>query len=1093
MRLKGPSTERRLRFAKITPPDPLGAIPRKRLFRIIDRCRKKPVVWITGPAGSGKTTLVSSYLQQRKLPCLWYQVDDGDGDLASFFYYMGLAAGKAAPRYRRPMPLLTPEYLQGIPTFTRRYFEELYGRLCRQRTTSNGSNGFVIILDNFHEASSPDFQGMIGHAMENIPSGINVIVLSRGELPAQLARLRAGNRVSFMGWNDLSFTLTECRAFLKRRCGRPLPDETVRQLHDGTDGWAAGLLLMTEGDKTGEIHCSLISELSRQAVFNYFASEIFEKTDEETRDFLLKTSFFSSLTAAAAMELTGNAGARSILSHLSRNHYFTDWRPQDEPVYQYHPLFRDFLQSRAKGDFTRKELNEIWRLTAVILENNGRIEDAASLLVDAGEWKGLTELVSRHAQSLVSRGRHRILEEWLRRLPTDILGENSWSLYWLGICRMALDPYESRGLLERSFHLFRTESDAAGLFLSWASIVDSFVYAWGDFSPLDRWIAVMEDILSEQKEFPSAEIEDRIAGCMLCAMANRQPGRDDLPRWAERVQGIVAMTDNIQIQMTLGSQLLFYCLWVGDFSRITLVVDAMSPSGGIKDHDPLTKQQWYAWKAMYSWFVADWSACRQAISDGMINAEHSGIHLLDLFLLAQGVIGGLSLGDPEAAAESLEKMALTRSPRPGDKALYHYQAASLRWYQGEYRKSAEHGKLAVEITREIGWPVPTVLCLIEQSVTLFDGGRRDEADDCLSEALDICRGMNGLEFHACISGARFALDRGNEEQLVHFLRRGMTLGARYGYMNMPRWNDWHISRLCAKALEQGIETEYVQKLIAFRGLVPPISQPHGRREHHVMVLENWPYPVKIYTFGNFRLLREVESVEFGGNGQQKPLTMLKVLIALGGRDVPASRLSDILWPDAEGDSAHKSFEITLLRLRRLLGKEGAVQLKAGTLNLDPRSCWVDLWAFEDIIGRTRGSGRWSTAVTGNASPETISLSEKAIAMYKGHFLESDAQQPWTSQIRESTRSSLLRLVASLGRYYESIARWEKASECYQKGIETDNLAEEFYRRLMVCLDRLGRKAEAVRVYHECSSALSSALGITPSEKTTAMYTKIRGR
>ena len=65
------------------------------------------------PPAQGKTTLASSYIQERKLPALWYQLDEGDGDIASFFHYLGLSVKAAAPRYRKPLPPLTPEYLPG--------------------------------------------------------------------------------------------------------------------------------------------------------------------------------------------------------------------------------------------------------------------------------------------------------------------------------------------------------------------------------------------------------------------------------------------------------------------------------------------------------------------------------------------------------------------------------------------------------------------------------------------------------------------------------------------------------------------------------------------------------------------------------------------------------------------------------------------------------------------------------------------------------------------------------------------------------------------------------------------------------------------
>ena len=170
-------------IAKIARPKLSGTVKRNRLLRLLDAGMKKPVTWVASPAGSGKTTLVASWLDSRKQHCLWYQIDEGDGDLATFFYYMGLAAKKAAPRYKKPLPLLTPEYLQGIPTFTRRYFENLFSRL---------KPPFTIVLDNYQDAPlQSGLHDMIAVALDAIPEGINFIAISRAESPAQLSRLRA--------------------------------------------------------------------------------------------------------------------------------------------------------------------------------------------------------------------------------------------------------------------------------------------------------------------------------------------------------------------------------------------------------------------------------------------------------------------------------------------------------------------------------------------------------------------------------------------------------------------------------------------------------------------------------------------------------------------------------------------------------------------------------------------------------------------------------------------------------------------------------------------------------------------------------------
>jgi ATP/maltotriose-dependent transcriptional regulator MalT len=110
---------------------------------------------------------------------LWYQVDEGDADPATFFYYMGLAAKKTFPRKRKPLPLLTPEYLQGMITFTQRYFEDLYRRL---KIPS------VLVLDNYQEVppESP-FHEVILNGLSRIPEKINAILVSNAGIPGPFA------------------------------------------------------------------------------------------------------------------------------------------------------------------------------------------------------------------------------------------------------------------------------------------------------------------------------------------------------------------------------------------------------------------------------------------------------------------------------------------------------------------------------------------------------------------------------------------------------------------------------------------------------------------------------------------------------------------------------------------------------------------------------------------------------------------------------------------------------------------------------------------------------------------------------------------
>ncbi|TPW17819.1 MAG: hypothetical protein FD130_516 [Halothiobacillaceae bacterium] len=110
-------------LAKLNPPVLPEILERPRLYRLLDHASQRPLTWLGAPPGSGKTTLVADYLRTRKRHTLWYQLDEGDSDPATFFHYLGLAAQGVNPRRRVRLPRLTPEYLPGIETFARRFFE----------------------------------------------------------------------------------------------------------------------------------------------------------------------------------------------------------------------------------------------------------------------------------------------------------------------------------------------------------------------------------------------------------------------------------------------------------------------------------------------------------------------------------------------------------------------------------------------------------------------------------------------------------------------------------------------------------------------------------------------------------------------------------------------------------------------------------------------------------------------------------------------------------------------------------------------------------------------------------------------------------
>jgi hypothetical protein len=111
-------------------------------------------------------------------------------------------------------------------------------------------------------------------------------------------------------------------------------------------------------------------------------------------------------------------------------------------------------------------------------------------------------LILTKAPSMISQGRHRALQGWLRSLPESALESTPWLLYWLGVCRMPFDLNEGREHFEKAFALLKNADDGAGVLLAWAGVVYATNLELGDLRKLDPWIAMIGDVLARYRNPP---------------------------------------------------------------------------------------------------------------------------------------------------------------------------------------------------------------------------------------------------------------------------------------------------------------------------------------------------------------------------------------------------------------------------------------------------------------------------------------------------------------------------------------------------------------------------------------------------------------
>jgi DNA-binding SARP family transcriptional activator len=238
--------------------------------------------------------------------------------------------------------------------------------------------------------------------------------------------------------------------------------------------------------------------------------------------------------------------------------------------------------------------------------------------------------------------------------------------------------------------------------------------------------------------------------------------------------------------------------------------------------------------------------------------------------------------------------------------------------------------------------------------------------------------------------------------------------------------------------------------------------------------------------GEFKITVDGRPVTFARKAQKRPLGLLKAVIAFGGRGVNTGQLAACLWPESDGDDAGDALTMAAYRTRKLLGRQSVLVIRDTRCWLDADVVWVDVWALERVLDRIE-------TADGHGWPDAQGDLTELTELYRGHFLEHDAEEAWLLPLRQRLRGRVQRALAVLGQRLEREGQWDKAAAAYERGIDLDPLAEALYCRLMECHRSRGRLAEAAETYRRCRHMLSVVLGTTPAAQTQSLFESLSSR
>jgi LuxR family maltose regulon positive regulatory protein len=389
-------------------------IQREELLASLDCATAATVTLISGPAGSGKTSLLRAWAagpgQQYRIAVVQVRRDQQDSQQFWLAVLRAIRAASGTPGESDRLPA-TPDFN-----------EDAVGERVLSELAEHGDRTFLVI-DDLHELTSPEALTQLAQLLQKLPRHVHAILATRRDLPLRLHKLRLAGELAEIRAADLRFTEVETRQFVET-WGIGLSEAGVAKLHQRTEGWAAGLRLAAFSLATSPDPERFVAEFSGSArtVAEYLLAEMLDCQPAEVQQLLLRTSLLDRVNGELADVLTGHTGSEGILLSLEDANAFVVSLDPARTWFRYHHLFAELLRLELRRRLP-EQLPVLHRLAAKWLIEHGEIVDAIRHTQAAGDWPEAARLLADHSFGMTLDGQAQTIESLLRTFPPGAVTE----------------------------------------------------------------------------------------------------------------------------------------------------------------------------------------------------------------------------------------------------------------------------------------------------------------------------------------------------------------------------------------------------------------------------------------------------------------------------------------------------------------------------------------------------------------------------------------------------------------------------------------------------------------------------------------------
>lgn len=389
---------------------------------MLDDGADRSVALVVAPAGYGKSVLVSQWLDTLDGESCWLSLDEADTDLRRFGAHLVAAIRQVAPGFGgRTLAMLNGQA------------DPRPGAIAESLATEIDSlpSPVRLVLDDYHRLSSGDVPRVIHALLDPPPVRLSLVIVSRRDPALRIDRLRLQGDLVDVRLKDLQFDADETVEFLRRAGVTHLDGEQVGNLARATEGWPAGLRLVSLALRRVPDPGQLIQSLSAGvgSVQRYLVGEVLEGLSPTLRERLAAASLLDRFCAALVESMVvadgdGKADAAAgaeFTAILAAGEMFVIGLDAQGRWYRFHHMFQQLLREHLEHATAPEQVRALLLRVSDWHAAQDNVEEAIRYALEAGADDLAADLVERRRHEMLDRDDLSGLRRLLSLLPERVV------------------------------------------------------------------------------------------------------------------------------------------------------------------------------------------------------------------------------------------------------------------------------------------------------------------------------------------------------------------------------------------------------------------------------------------------------------------------------------------------------------------------------------------------------------------------------------------------------------------------------------------------------------------------------------------------